>query len=80
MIDQSIPVLLQLKHNGHDALCVAKLIGEPGRLFAKPVRPTQAAQPYRPKMIRLDERNLELVQGKSLGKPIYEYRGYVLVP
>lgn len=80
MIDRSIPVVLRLKHNGHDALCVARLVLEFGHLLAKPIRPPQKAQPYRPKMIRLDERNLELVRGNGLGKPIYEYHGYVLVP
>lgn len=80
MIDRSIPVVLQLKHDGHDALCLANLKFEFGRLFAVPFRPKQRAQPYRPKSIRLDESNLELVPGENHGLPIYEYRGYVVVP
>ena len=79
MIDQSIPVVLQLRHDGHDALCVARLQREFGSMYAMPVRPVQRLQPYRPKKIRLDEQALELVRGKELRAPIYEYRGYVLV-
>ena len=80
VIDQSIPIVLKLKHDGHDALCVAKLTRERGRLFAMPVRPKQGEQPYRPKLIRLDEPNVELVPGDKHRMPIYEYHGYVVVP
>jgi hypothetical protein len=80
MIDRSIPVVLQLKHEGRDALCVANLMLEPGRLFATPIWPAQWAQPYRPKLIPIEESNLKLVPGEKRGLPIYEYRGYVIVP
>ncbi len=79
MIDPSIPVILHLKHDGHDALCVARLHREFGNLYAMPVRPVQWLQPYRPKKIRLDEQALELVQDQGLHAPVYEYHGYVLV-
>ena len=80
MIDCTIPVVLQLKHDGQDALCVAHLNFDAGRLFARPFQPAQSSQPYRPKMIHLDERNLELETDAEVPQKIYKYRGYVVLP
>jgi hypothetical protein len=78
MVDCDLPVMLHLRHEGRDALCLARLRLEAGRLYATPFRPRHDEQPYRPDVILLEADGLEL--DAALKRPIYQYRSAVVLP
>jgi hypothetical protein len=80
VVDESIPVLLSLRKDQEQTVCIARLVRQGQELFAVPFQPSQEMQPYRPRKIKLDEQSLELWPAHGPSPAIYHYRPLVMLP
>ena len=71
MIDETLPVILRITDGKNESICVARIVREGSKLYAKPTLQVQTLGHF--PTIELLEENLELVPNPGGGRLSYRY-------
>jgi hypothetical protein len=78
MIDDSLPVLIRVSIGQEQSVCIAKIVREGERLYARPNLISPSFGAHFPKL-ELFESDLELIPNIGGGRPSYVRRGLLVL-